>query len=476
MAFELIGARLMGPFFGGSIYVWTSIIAVILASLSLGNLIGGFLADIIPKVELLSLALFFSSLAILIVGVTEYRVIYWVAQRNYDLRVLTLVVSGLLFFIPSLFLGTIVPIATRLRVDDLSCSGSTVGRIYAISTVGSIFGTFLCGFFLFSQFGAVKLLFYSAAILFSISLALAAVSFAGVKLIFSLALLFVSVNFCVAPYSGEGRLVFDSAYQRIFVKETIFKERRVKIMQVSPFSWESAMYIDSPNELVADYMSYFDLALKIRPDTERVLLLGGGAYSYPKHFLENYQNARLDIVEIDPVTKALAHEFFHFKDDPRLRHFYEDARIYINRTEERYGVVLIDVFSTPPQIPSHLCSDESFAAINRITAEDALLVINLVSSLEGESGSFLRAFYWTMKKHFPEVLVFADQRPEKRQLPQNITLLGAKGKIGNLEDLVEQKKIWRGEIENDFELLTDSFAPVEALIIPTVKLMKRYIP
>ena len=151
MVLELVAGRIIAPHVGVSLYTWTSVIGVVLAGISLGNYIGGRLADRWASQRLLGIIFMLAGLTSLgILAVDEFDV---TAQIEWPLIAEILVLIAALFFVPSTILGTISPVVAKLAVRDLSKTGSTVGRIYAAGSVGSIVGTFLTGFWLISWFG-----------------------------------------------------------------------------------------------------------------------------------------------------------------------------------------------------------------------------------------------------------------------------------------------------------------------------------
>lgn len=158
MIFELVGSRVLGPYFGTSIVVWTSLIGIILGSLSLGYYLGGKIADKKSSFKGLSLIIFFAAISI---GLTVIIKDFWlfVLQNSFtDIRTSSVLASLSLFLPASVFLGMVSPYAVKLKLKNLNTSASTVGTLYAISTIGSIFGTFLSGFYLIPHFGTNKLL------------------------------------------------------------------------------------------------------------------------------------------------------------------------------------------------------------------------------------------------------------------------------------------------------------------------------
>ncbi|MDE2839504.1 MAG: fused MFS/spermidine synthase, partial [Chloroflexota bacterium] len=162
---ELTAGRMIAPYLGVSLYTWTSVIGVMLAGISLGNYVGGRIGDRFPTVTTLGVLFLLSSiLTLTILPLTA--IISGIAQDlPVHLMLKILFFTATVFFLPSVFMGTITPVVVRLILDDLTRTGGVVGRIYALSTVGAIAGTFATGFFLVSFFGTRTVILLVAIIL-----------------------------------------------------------------------------------------------------------------------------------------------------------------------------------------------------------------------------------------------------------------------------------------------------------------------
>ncbi len=170
MAFEIIASRMLGPYVGTSAIVWTSIIGVILLSLATGYYIGGRLADRKPRADVLSLLIFLAGLFIFITTLLKDSIMQLLTNSISDVRVISIITSVLLFMVPSVLLGTVSPFAVRIRLKSVAKTGSTVGNLYAISTIGSIAGVFLAGFYLIPTFRISDILFLLSIVLILVSL------------------------------------------------------------------------------------------------------------------------------------------------------------------------------------------------------------------------------------------------------------------------------------------------------------------
>ena len=158
MAFEIVGSRMLGPYVGTSIFVWTGIIGVILMCLSLGYYYGGKIADKMPEFKILALVIFVAGIFIAVSTLIKDGLLTSLLQVFDDVKLVSLLASFLLFSIPSVLLGMVSPYAVRLKIKSLAKSGSAVGNLYAISTLGSITGTFMAGFYLIPSYGVIYIL------------------------------------------------------------------------------------------------------------------------------------------------------------------------------------------------------------------------------------------------------------------------------------------------------------------------------
>jgi len=158
MAFEIVGSRMLGPYVGTSIIVWSAIIGIILFSLAAGYYLGGRIADRFPKYPILSLIIFTAAICMLFSGLLKNLLLDFLLDSIQNIKVISIIASLLLFSPTALFLGMVSPFAVRLKIKSLITSGATAGYLYAISTLGSILGTFLSGFFLIPFFTITSIL------------------------------------------------------------------------------------------------------------------------------------------------------------------------------------------------------------------------------------------------------------------------------------------------------------------------------
>ncbi len=153
MAFEMAGSRILAPTFGSTIFTWGSLIGVFLAALSLGYFVGGGLADRVPKFSLLGTIIAVAGLLVLLTPLIAAYCCHWIDLRlGAGNRANPLFASVLLFFLPSMLLGMVSPFSVRLQAQSVATMGNVAGRLYALSTLGSIAGTLAATFWLVPTF------------------------------------------------------------------------------------------------------------------------------------------------------------------------------------------------------------------------------------------------------------------------------------------------------------------------------------
>jgi spermidine synthase len=468
MVFEIVGSRVLGPYLGTSIFIWTSLIGIILGSLSVGYWLGGHLADRTPTFSALAWIILVSGIFIGLTTLFKEFFLTHLAAVISGLKWQSIVASIVLFAPASIFLGMVSPYAVRLKIKALQSSGTTVGNLYAISTVGSIAGTFAAGFILIPVMGTTNILVSITIILALIAISLFVIEKNTGKSIPAILLILAASYFFFSEKSrAHSYLDKDTQYNRVWIYDAKDQAsgRIVKYMRINNES-SSAMFLDS-DELVFDYSRYYRLAEHFTPGFKSALILGGAAYSYPKYFLQKYPGATIDVVEIDPELTWFAREYFRLKDDPRMKIFHEDARTFLNRSENKYDIILGDAYKSMYTIPWHLTTKEAADKTYNMLNEGGCTILNIISSLQGNSSLFLQAELATYREVFPQVFVFAAMDPSDPLLVQSTLLVAIKStdKPGNTnEDEVLEEYLNHDAtdlVKTGLPVLIDEFAPVD---------------
>jgi spermidine synthase len=469
MIIELTGSRILAPFLGTSLVVWTSLIGIILASLSFGAWWGGILADRQPQARLLGRIVLLSAWATAAIGLSKTWVLEFLLGAG-SLHTVAIAATVALFAPAAILLGMVPPFAVRLCLEDRDHGGRTAGSLYAISTVGSIVGTFLAGFVLIAWVGSTAILFITAAFL-ALASWLADTSNRPLKGA-SMVVFLLAIFFCRQQdhwLAQQGFIDRDTPYNRVLVytgKEE-GSDRLTREMVTGPQGRQSAMYLDNPTELVLPYTRFYRLVEYYRPQARRMLVLGGGGYSFPKYALDHYPDLQIDVVELDPGITGLARSHFGLTDHPRLTIIEEDARTYLKKVANRYDVILCDVFNSHYSIPFHLVTVEAIGLIHAALNPEGVVLVNLLASPEGVASRFYRALHATFQTRFASVETYAVADPVDRHLWQNLILAaGSKPPTGLPEDPALQRMLAHAlpPPGGTIAPFTDEYAPVDRYI------------
>lgn len=479
MILEMTGSRLAAPFFGTSLIVWTALIGIIMTSLCIGNWLGGYAADKRPEGKLLGRILMIAALVIALTAYISNYILRCLQDININIYLASVAGSVLIFAGPSVLLGMVSPFVARLAMKNVEKSGGVVGRLSALNSAGSILGTFLGGFVLISLFPSGVILMLLSCIIALLSvlaytgawrkilsivifIALAGVTFGAEK--FGL------------PFSPIG-VQIDTRYNHLSIVESkdTRNGRRVRILITNPDAAQSLMYTDNPSELVSEYTKFYDLAFHYKPDTQKVLMLGGGGYCVPRYLLSEKQNVSIDVVEIDPGITEAAREYFDLEDDDRLQIFHEDARTFLNRSEhgniEQYDAIFMDTFNSWTSIPFQMTTVETAERLRKFLKPDGVLIVNIIASLYGPKSGVFHGIYKAFSSAFSTMMIFPANAPDPKYAYalQNIILVAMGDTASTVSPAPDAKFAgllshqWLEPFVPDHNVpaFTDSFAPVE---------------
>lgn len=448
---------------------------------SIGNYLGGLLADKPEVNKKFKLILFISSILILVIPLIQTPVIEAIDLLVNDIRIGAIISTILLFFLPSVFLGFLVPMVQKLKITDLETSGEVSGKVYALATLGGIFGTFLGGFYLVPNFGSIQILFFLAI---SILVLIPLVDFKfNIKEIIVILILTIFLICAMNIYSNEndeigekvlagetGEYVsYDTEYSRILIFNRYDENNELIRSFTMDSGHESATYVAENrwNELVFDYTKMYDLMFNSSKKIKDTLLIGGAGYSYPKHYISKYLDKNMDVVEIDPKVTEIAKKYFYLdklieeydtEENGRLKLINDDGRTYLNNNTKKYDAILNDAFSdTTPA--ATLTTLEAVKNIKKSLNENGLYLTNIVSSLEGESSKFLKAEVKTLKEVFLNVYVIPCVTKNDLNVTQNSMVIATDGILE-----IDESELYDLQINEDDIILTDNYCPIEALI------------
>ena len=484
MILELIASRVLSPYFGSSNLVWTSVIGIILLSTSVGNFVGGIIAD---KNKEEKKSIFNVSLILILIGAFIFMIplvksffIEMVVSIVKSLRLGAIISTILLFFVPSMFIGMLSPIIIRLKMHDLGDVGKISGGIYAIATLGSIFGTFLGGFYLIPKFGSIQILFVLSIITFLLIFILYNKEnkmnwkmICGLILVIAINGVLFYLYYNVNEINGQKVLNgefgchvnYDTEYGNVIVKNAKFNGENIRGFIIDRGN-ESASFIDESKcyDLVFDYTKFYDLMFNSKIEIKDTLMIGGAGYSYPKYFISKFKDKNMDVVEIDPKVTEIAKKYFfldklisdyNLEQNKRLNLFNDDGRTFLNNNIKKYDAILNDSFSG--NVPAKtLTTKEAVQMIHNYLNDGGVYLTNVISSIDGNNSKFLKAEVLTLKNVFKNVYVFPCNDVNDIDKIQNNMVVACDEQLFT-ENYVDVNL-------NDAILLTDNYCPVDTII------------
>lgn len=473
LVIELIAGRMMAPIVGVSLYTWTSIIGVVLAGISLGNYLGGKIADRWASREILALAFALSAVgSASILGTIE-----WIGPvQALELPIIAdvLLIFTVVFLLPATVLGTISPIVVKLTLDDLDHTGSIVGKIYAAGALGSIAGTFATGFFLISAFGTRLIVWGVAGSLLLIG---AIISYSGSsRWRYSAPFLFLLFLTVSSLAWQQGWLNSNCLRETNYFCIKVRVDAENKDLRVLTLDRLVHSYVDltDPTNLRYGYEEiYADVLEAVFPDTAPVsaLFIGGGGYTFPQYLEVVHPHSQIDVIEIDPGVTEVAHEYLGLPDDTTITTFNEDARRFISHLplSEKYDLVIGDAFNDF-SVPYHLTTVEFNELIKAHLDERGIYMVNII---DGRQGHFLRAYVRTLQQTFQHVYVAPTIGQLEASSRQTLVIVASRVSLDDRisrspldERFLPETEVTAYLQENPPVFLTDDYVPVDNLLAP----------
>jgi len=499
MVLELVASRLIAKHLGSSLYTWTSVIGVVLAGITVGNYLGGRIADRFTARKTLAVLLAISSIACVATVVLNNLVSGWMLlwYFRWPLRVFCHV--SLVFFIPSALLGTISPVVAKMALDQGLPTGRTVGDIYAFGAAGSIAGTFLAGFYLIAAMGTI-------AIIWTVGAALLLIAILHRPRLWGLylwaAIFFTLMTMAMAPTDWakdtaaslalrekpDPKILYEDESQYCYIAVKRSSEKMDKRAFIQDKLMHSEIIMDDILNLQYSYEQiYAAVTHQLSQDKNKlsVLVIGGGGYVFPRYIEKLWPGSRVDVAEIDPAVTEAAMQAFGLEKDTSINIFTMDARNYVDQLLEqernkqqktRYDFIYEDALNDY-SIPYQLTTKEFNDKIAQILTDRGVYMIELIDTYS--SGLFVGSFVNTLEKTFPYVYVVTEQQPNS--IRNTFVILAAKQEI-NLENLTSEKPIESLDLwilsDTDIKILrnkargivlTDNYAPVENMLAPVVR-------
>lgn len=468
MIVEILGAKMLAPYVGTSHFVWTAQIAITLVALATGYYVGGRLVDRSTRLSRLYTCILFAAIYLCLTILVVKPVAFWCLR--FKLAVGSLLASTFLFFIPLCLLAMVGPFLIRVITSSIHVVGGNVGRLTAISTLGSFAGTILIGYVLIPFLPNSYTMYLTAAALMAISLTYFLVwnkkvtaRSAGAALLGLIVGYFGVQRAMASSYEyfeelsrqnsdfGLLQVLQDKDGPRRLYLNDYLTQNTYDILEKKSFS-------------MFTYMLH-DLAVAYTPRTEKVLCIGMGVGIVPMDFAR--AGAEVDVVEINPRVVPLAAEYFDF--NPNLVHLViGDGRQFVNECDKTYDAIILDAFLGDSS-PSHLMTREAFAGMERLLEPHGVLVINCFGDFDPEYDFFVASLDQTLGAVFASVAIHnernggnvffvASPREDLRQLREP--------GLGHVHDSVRHavRTAFLRRVETNPEhgmILTDDYNPVE---------------
>lgn len=499
MILELVASRLIAKHLGSSLYTWTAVIGVVLAGITIGNYLGGRIADRFQARKALSIIFILSSVTCVAVVILNNLVgeWLWLWKLNWPVRAFSHV--ALVFLGPSMLLGTISPVVAKMALDRGLSTGRTVGDIYAWGAAGSILGTFAAGFYLIPAMGTIAIVWSIGAVL----LVMGILYWVRLWQAYIWAVVFLCALIMglapAEPMQKAGSTIglrqkpdpttlyeSETPYCYVAVRRLSEKPDRREFLQDKLI--HSQIIINDINNLQYFYSKIFaGITHSLHPKNEKLnaMIIGGGGYAFPQYLEKNWPGSRIDVVEIDPgVTKA-ATAAFGLPKNTIINTYSMDARNYvddllykktISETIPQYDFIYEDAINDY-SVPFQLVTKEFNEKITRLLKDDGVYMVNMIDTYE--NGRFLGALINTIKLTFPNIYVITNliSLPDLRD---TYVIIASKKEIDAkaiLEEYDNRLKLRYLE-KKDFDylharsegvILTDNYAPVENLLAPVVR-------
>lgn len=493
---EVAAVRLLAPYFGSSLYVFSSILTVVLFALALGYTYGGKLSDRYPYHTPLYFIITLGGFSLLLLSVLALYVLPYLAPQLSPLSG-PLFLSIFIFFLPALLLGIDSPYVIKLLSQDATAekSGEVVGRTFFWSTAGSIVGSISSGFILIPIFGLTHTLIATSVVLITLGIGGGFLVCTFLKkqnsydirneihLSKKYYLVFIgTVLFCLYFFfqtlKTEANVVYedDGFYSHITIYDGMYNGRSARFLKQDSNN-SSAMYLES-DDLVYPYVQYALFYKYLIPSPDNFLMLASGAYTIPRAIHLEEPEANIDVVDIEPGLYDLAVSFFRLPTSTKITDHVIDARAYINTSNKKYDYVFIDVFNSGQFVPQHLITQEFFLALKNDLNVNAIIIMNFIgtqpilTSGRTLSGSFTK----TVASVFPNYRLYSGRNEHIHQqqnliyimrngdapllIPHNATIK-IKGKDIEASKLeVNPEKI----IHTEDIVFTDDYVPSDTLL------------
>ncbi|MDE2859251.1 MAG: fused MFS/spermidine synthase [Chloroflexota bacterium] len=416
LAIELSASRLLGNVFGNSNLVWANVIGLMLLYLTVGYFVGGRLADKYPRLDVLLQVIIWAAFLCALIPIIARPVVTQAAQAVFGADAALALGSFLsvlvLFSIPVTMLGTVSPFVIRLSVQRIEESGKIAGQIYAVSTLGSLLGTFFPVLWIIPELGTTRTFLLFAGILYAVALAglflvnrRAALAYLSMPIIIAL-LAQLLLQGPLRPPAAKAALRYEkeSAYNYIQVQEDSAGYRYLYLNEGQGIhsQWHKTEILYGGTWDFFLVGPYFNQPPFRADQVTSLLLIGLAAGTIPRQYTAIYGDIDIDGIEIDPAIVEAGAAYFDMNAAslPNLTAYTGDGRYLLNQMDRSYSVIGIDAYR-PPYIPWHLTTVEFFLEVKARLSHNGVAIINVGRT--DTDRRLVDALANTMSQVFPSV-------------------------------------------------------------------------
>lgn len=480
MVIELTATRIIAPILGSSIYTWTSVIGIILLGSAIGNHTGGKIIDKYNKLS--TVAYFFAAASIFVLFVTPIANFTSGSLLKFDsLWFATLTATSAFFFIPAFLLGSIYPMIAKQLLNKSNNLGQRAGTLSAIWSAGSIVGTFATGFYFTGHIGSKGTLLTISILLFACCLFLFLDLKTKIKVFFLYIIILTFYFGAINRFNPDATTVYhkESSYYDIKVIDKTFSslgKARILFLDAGSHNIKSLS-----NKKSDSYVNFYPVFSIFNKEIRDIAMIGGGALEMSENFKNYYPDANILTAEIDPEVIKTAKKYFGTSEYIIQNTTPVDGRVFLSKSTKKYDIIFSDAYNSFISVPWHLTTKEFFQLSKEKLSTNGMFAMNFISAQQGNNSEFYKSLIATFSSVYDNYYIFTYGNDPTAT--ENIVLVGLNSSSHMPSGVVSSKLLDLDggtelanhllknnipDFSSDSIVLTDDFAPVDRLMMPSI--------